>query len=413
LLSYCRRVLADNAPDELMVPLAGMPGAHARLVADKGPLPSSSAPRIVRRPISLRERIMLDARSRAVAAAVSAIVWWTLAAGTAAAADECKNRGQLDTLYCDENNDLVADVPSDPKKLKDPSTIVFAYTPVEDPAVYQNVFKPFTDFLAQCTGKRVVYYPVQSNSAEIEAMRSGRLHVAGFSTGPTGFAVNMAGAVPFAAKGTAKGPHGYHLISIVSRDSPYQKLSDLKGKRVAHTSPSSNSGHLAPLVLYPPEGLKPNEDYKPLMSGGHDKSALGVHSGDYDMAGVASDVFERMIVRGTLKTEDFRIIFTSPLFPTSSFAYAHDLNPDLARKVRACFFAFDFPPAMRKEFNGDDRFFPITYKETWKVVREIAEASGTPYNKAAYESETRRESDALAKKQREQQEQQKQPAARP
>ena len=148
---------------------------------------------------------------------------------------------------------------------------------------------------AQCTGKRVVYYPVQSNSAEIEAMRSGRLHVAGFSTGPTGFAVNLAGAVPFAAKGTEKGPQGYHLISLVRKDSPYQKLSDLKGKRVAHTAPSSNSGHLAPLVLYPPEGLKPNEDYKPLMSGGHDKSALGVLSGDYDMAGVASDVFERMV----------------------------------------------------------------------------------------------------------------------
>ena len=109
------------------------------------------------------------------------------------------------------------------------------------------MFKPFTDYLAQCTGKRVVYYPVQSNSAEIEAMRSGRLHVAGFSTGPTGFAVNLAGAVPFAAKGTEKGPHGYHLLSIVKKDSPYQKLSDLKGKRVAHTSPSSNSGNLAPL----------------------------------------------------------------------------------------------------------------------------------------------------------------------
>ena len=94
---------------------------------------------------------------------------------------------------------------------------MFAYTPVEDPAVYQNVFKPFTDYLAQCTGKRVVYYPVQSNSAEIEAMRSGRLHVAGFSTGPTGFAVNLAGAVPFAAKGTEKGPHGYHLISVGAR----------------------------------------------------------------------------------------------------------------------------------------------------------------------------------------------------
>jgi phosphonate transport system substrate-binding protein len=345
---------------------------------------------------------MADMWRRLARTGVNALVASILAGSPTAVAEECTGRGQLDTIYCDADNDLVADVPTDPKKLKDPSTLVFAYTPVEDPAVYQNVFKPFTDFLAQCTGKRVVYYPVQSNAAEIEAMRSGRLHVAGFSTGPTGFAVNLAGAVPYAAKGSEKGPHGYHLISIVRKDSPYQKLADLKGKRVAHTSPSSNSGHLAPLVLYPPEGLKPNEDYKPLMSGGHDKSALGVASGDYDMAGVASDVFERMVSRGTLKADDFRIIFTSPLFPTSSFAYAHDLTPDLAKKIRGCFFAFDFPPSMRKEFNGDDRFVPITYKSTWQVVREIAEASGTPYNKTAYDAESKREAEALAKKQQQQ-----------
>ena len=372
------------------------------------PLPARKTPRIVSpRKIKAwgnlpREEQMIDWSRRFAWTSLAAMTALMVAGSTTAIAQECKNRGQLDTLYCDENNDLVADVPTDPKKLRDPSTLVFAYTPVEDPAVYQNVFKPLTDFLAQCTGKRVVYYPVQSNSAEIEAMRSGRLHVAGFSTGPTGFAVNMAGAVPFAAKGTEKGPHGYHLLSIVKKDSPYQKLADLKGKRVAHTSPSSNSGHLAPLVLYPSEGLKPNEDYKPLMSGGHDKSALGVVSGDYDMAGVASDVFERMITRGTLKADDFRIIFTSPLFPTSSFAHAHDLHPDLSKKIRACFFAFDFPPSMRKEFNGDDRFFPITYKDAWKVVREIAEGSGTPYNKAAFEAEAKREAEALAKKQQEQ-----------
>src|SRR6201993_1631971 len=275
-------------------------------------------------------------------AALLALTAPMLATGPAAAQD-CRNRGQLDALYCDENNDLVADAPSDPKKRRDPSTLVFAYTPVEDPAVYQNVFKPFTEYLAQCTGKRVIYYPVQSNAAEIEAMRSGRLHVAGVATVPAGFAVNMAGAVPFAAKGSEKGPHGYHLISIVRKDSPYQKLADLKGKRVAHTSPSSNSGNLAPLVLYPPEGLKPNEDYRPLMSGGHDKSALGVASGDYDMAGVASDVFDRMVARGTLKLDDFRIIYKSPIFPTSSFAYAYDLKPDLAKKITDCFFAFRFP----------------------------------------------------------------------
>ena len=37
---------------------------------------------------------------------------------------------QLDTLYCDANHDLVADSPTDPKRLRDPSTLVWAYTPV-------------------------------------------------------------------------------------------------------------------------------------------------------------------------------------------------------------------------------------------------------------------------------------------
>ena len=321
-----------------------------------------------------------------------------LAVAPASAQDACKARGQLDDRYCDENGDLVADVPKDPAKWRDPSALVFAYTPVEDPAVYENVFKPFTDHLTKCTGKRVVYYPVQSNSAEIEAMRSGRLHVAGFSTGPTGFAVNMAGAVPFAAKGKGTEVQGYQLFFIVKTDSPYQKLSDLKGRKVAHTSPSSNSGNLAPQVLFPDQGLKPGADYQPVFSGGHDKTTLGVRAGDYDGGPVASDVFERMIIRGTVKADDFRILFKSEVFPTSSFAYAHDLKPELAEKLKTCFYDFRFTPEMTKEFNGDDRFLPITYQKEWEVVRKVAEGSGTPYNKAAYDRETQREAAEARKK---------------
>ncbi len=303
----------------------------------------------------------------------------------------------LDARFTDANTDLIADTPADAKQLVDPPVLIFAYTPVEDPAVYLNVFRPFTEHLSKCTGKRVVYYPVQSNSAQIEAMRSGRLHIAGFSTGPTGFAVNLAGAVPFAIKGTEKELQGYHLIALVRANSPYQKLSDLKGKRIAHTAPSSNSGNLAPRVLFPPEGLVPDQDYRPLMSGGHDKSALGVASGDYDMAPVASDVYTRMVVRGTVRGSDIRIIYKSPLFPTSSFTYAHNLKPELQAKVRECFFNFRFTPDMIREFDGNDRFFPINYLEHWKVVREIAEATKTPFNKAAYDAEQKREAEARAK----------------
>ncbi len=332
-------------------------------------------------------------------AATAAVLALSLAfEGPAFSQDACPNRGQLDTAYCDRNNDLVADAPTDAAKWKDPSTLVWAYTPVEDPAVYAIVFKPFTDHLKACTGKNIVYYPVQSNSAEIEAMRSGRLHFAGFSTGPTGFAVNLAGAVPFAAKGVGEALRGYNLLAVVKASSPFKTLADLKGKRVAHTSPSSNSGNLAPRVLFPAEGLKPDDDYKPLMSGGHDKSILGVNTGDYDMAAIASDVFDRMATRGNIKADEFRILYKSAVFPTSSFAHAHDLKPELADKLKTCFFSFRFPAEMQKEFNGDDRFLPITYQKEWAVVRDVAEKSGTPYNKAAYDAEQKREAEAAAKK---------------
>jgi phosphonate transport system substrate-binding protein len=330
-------------------------------------------------------------------------VWFAAAAAVGAgmlpgssAAQACGNRGQLDTLYCDDNHDFVADAPIDARQWKDPATLYFTYTPVEDPTVYQFAFRPFTEYLGRCTGKRVIYYPVQSNAAEIEAMRSGRLHIAGFSTGPTGFAVNLAGAVPFAVKGNETELQGYRLVAVVKAASPYHKLSDLKGRRIAHTSPSSNSGNLAPRVLFPPEGLRPDEDYRPLMSGGHDKSAMGVASGDYDMAAVASDVFDRMVDRGTLRAADFRIIYKSPLFPTSSFAYAHDLKPELAKRIQDCFFAFRFTPEMIKEFNGYDRFYPITYKEHWALVREIAEKIGAPFTRPNYEAEAAREAEERA-----------------
>jgi phosphonate transport system substrate-binding protein len=329
----------------------------------------------------------------AVAASVALFV-----ISSAQASEDCKKRGALDVLYCDENGDLVADTPKDKSKWKDPSTLVFTYTPVEDPAVYKQVFTPFMEHLAKVTGKKVIYYTVHSNAAEIEAMRSGRLHIAGVSTGPTGFAVNLAGYVPIAVKGFPDSFQGYHLILIVKKDSSYQKPADLKGKKVAHTSASSNSGNLAPRVLLPKEGLTPEKDYKVIYSGKHDQSVLGVNSGDYDAAPVASDVFERMCRRGTVKCEDFRIIYKSPKFPTSSFGYAHDLHPELIKKIKKAFDEFRFTPEMKKAFDNADRFFPVTYQKDWAVVREIAEATGAPYTREQYEKESAKEAEELKKK---------------
>jgi phosphonate transport system substrate-binding protein len=74
-------------------------------------------------------------------------------AAPARAQDSCPSRGQLDTIYCDANNDLVADVPADPAEQKDPGTLIFAYSAAEAPQVYQRMFQPLLDALAGCTGK--------------------------------------------------------------------------------------------------------------------------------------------------------------------------------------------------------------------------------------------------------------------
>lgn len=311
------------------------------------------------------------------------------AASPVIAQDPCPNRGDLDSQFCDANRDLVADTPTDPKKWRNPGTLVFTYTPIEDPAVYEKLFDPFIQHLTQCVGKKTVFFQVQSNAAQIEAMRAGRLHVGGFSTGPTAFAVNIAGAVPFAIKGSDAGARSYNLIVISRKDNiAIKTLADLKGKKVAHSSPSSNSGHMAPMALLPKQGIVPGKDYKVLFSGKHDQSVLGVNSGDYDAATVASDVFERIVRRGTIKSDDFRILYRSESFPTSSFAYAHDLAPALRDKLTGCFLNYKFTPEMTRAFDGDTKFVPATYLKDYAIVREVADAGGEKFNREAYDKES-------------------------
>jgi phosphonate transport system substrate-binding protein len=310
-------------------------------------------------------------------------LFWAAAPANAA---ECP-RGNLDVGFCDANGDLVADTPSDPSKLIDPDTLVFSFTPVEDPSVYENVFTEFMDYLAQKTGKKVKWYGAESYAAQVEAMRSGRLHVAGISTGPTVFGVNLAGYVPVAIMGKADGQFGYRLQLITHKDTDIKEMTDLKGRKIAHVTPSSNSGNQAPRALFKSMGVVPDEDYEVIYSGKHDNSIMGVANKDYDAAPVASSVLDRMHNKGVVNKDDLRVIWQSRLFPTTSYGYAHNLKPELQQAVTDAFLSFDWTgTGLQKEFgNKSDKFIPITFKEHWTDIRTIQDTNGTIYTKAALE----------------------------
>ena len=80
-------------------------------------------------------------RINAIASAFMALIIGT-GLSSVSRAQDCPH-GDLDKAYCDRDGDLVADTPSDSEQLVNPSTLIFAYTPVEDPAVYSKVWDGF------------------------------------------------------------------------------------------------------------------------------------------------------------------------------------------------------------------------------------------------------------------------------
>jgi phosphonate transport system substrate-binding protein len=298
---------------------------------------------------------------------------------TASAQQDCP-RGELDARFCDRDGDMLADPPTDAGQWLSPPTLIFTYAPTEDPAVYQGAFAEFMDYLSELTGLPVQYFPVRSYAAQIEAMRAGRLHVAGFAAGAVQEGVNMAGFHPVAMMAMDEGDgtfsFGYEMEIIVRAGSDIQELADLEGRQLAFVSPTSNSGYKAPAaLLYAELGLKPDEGYQTAFSGGHDNSILGVANGDYEAAAIASSVLRRMVNRDVVTLEEFDFVYVSQTFPSTGYGYVYNLHPDIAEKVAEAFLTFDWTgTALDAEFTDVNTFMPISYQEDWDVLRRIAAA---------------------------------------
>lgn len=261
------------------------------------------------------------------------------------------------------------ETPEDESEWLDPDIIDFAMVPTEDPAVFEGVLDPLLENIEEETDRPVENNPLQSYAAQIEAMRNERLHVSGFSTGSTPFAVNNAGAVPFSIQ-VGEEEFGYRLWVITRADNDeITELEDMAGANVAHTDPSSNSGHLAPNALFTEEGVEPGEDYEIEFSGSHENSATGIYHGDYDVAPICSTCYARVARRGDVDPAEIEAIWASRAFPTTAFCYRYDLHPDLQEGVRRAFLEYDYQDtAIAEEFEGRGTWVEIDYATHWHDI---------------------------------------------
>ena len=311
---------------------------------------------------------------------VSAIAVMSL--GSSVSAQDCP-RGDLDERFCDVDGDLLADIPTDESQLIDPDTLVFAYTPVEDPAVYKTAWADFLDHLEEKTGKDIIFFPVQSNAAQIEAMRSGRLHISGFNTGSNPLAVNCAGFRPFTIMAGADGGFGYEMEIITYPGSGIETIEDIKGGQLAFSSPTSNSGFKAPsAILKSDYDMIADRDFEPVFSGKHDNTILGVANKDYPVGAIANSVKDRMIQREVIAPDDVVTIYKSQTFPTTGFGVVYNLKPELQEQIKDAFFSFEWEgTSLLEEFSksGEEQFIEMNYKDFWDVIRKIDAANGVSY----------------------------------
>jgi phosphonate transport system substrate-binding protein len=216
-----------------------------------------------------------------------------------------------------------------------------------------------------------VFFPVQSNAAQIEAMRSGRLHIAGFNTGSNPLAVNCAGFRPFTIMASEDGGFGYEMEIITYPGSGIEKVEDIKGKTLAFTSETSNSGFKAPSAILKAEyGMVAGTDFEPAFSGKHDNSILGVANKDYPAAAIANSVMSRMIEREVITADQVKSIYKSQTFPTTGFGVVYNLKPELQDKIKEAFFTFPWEgSSLKKEFekSNEGQFLEMNYKDFWDV----------------------------------------------
>ena len=162
-----------------------------------------------------------------------------------------------------------------------------------------------------------------------------------------------------------------------------EKVEDIKGKQLAFTSPTSNSGFKAPSAILKSDfDLLPERDFEPVYSGKHVNSILGVANKDYLAASIANSVKSRMISREVINEDDVITIYKSQTFPTTGFGTIYNLAPELQEQIRNAFFNFDWDgTTLEAEFSksNEGQFLEMTYQEFWDVIRKIDAANGVSY----------------------------------
>lgn len=210
-------------------------------------------------------------------------------------------------------------------------TVRFGVEPYEATAVLTPIYNRFGKLLSEKLHCNVKIEITSSYTAEIEAMRHGKLEAGEF--GPFGFALakKVAGAQAVAQFGTADGKPVTYWASIVTwKGSGIHNLQDVKGKTFAYSDPASTSGHLMPSYALKQAGIDPQKGVQAFYAGTHTASFEALKNHKVQAGELNSDTKALAGAKGWLKGANFVTLWKSQPLPLDAIA----ISPKLSKPLR-------------------------------------------------------------------------------
>jgi phosphonate transport system substrate-binding protein len=258
--------------------------------------------------------------------------------------------------------------------------LVFAVVPAENASGVTERMGPFTAYLSRELGVRVTLRIANDYAAVIEGQRSGQIHI-GFY-GPSSYVrahtVTNGGVEPFVTTINSDGSIGYYSVLYTRANNPATSIQDLRGKNLCLVDPNSASGNNVPRYAMNRMGI-PNPDQhfaRVVYAGSHENAITAVAQGTCDAAfnwwnSERDSNFSRMVNKGMVKFEDFKIIFKSELIAGSPYAWLTALPADAKAAILKAF--LDAPQKDKAAFDrlsdGKDRGFQqVTHQDYISVV---------------------------------------------
>lgn len=213
-------------------------------------------------------------------------------------------------------------------------TVRFGVEPYEAAAELTPIYNQITDLIGKKIGCKVELLITTNYTAEIEAMRAGKLEVGEF--GPLGYVLahQVAKAEAVSTFGNKDGqPETYHASIVTWPGSGIKTLKEVAGHSFAYSDPASTSGHLFPAYALTEAGIDPDSGVTAIYAGSHSASFEALRNHKVKAGELNSQQRTAAEIAGSYKPGMFDTLWQSKPIPIDPIAIGPDVKEPFRTKL--------------------------------------------------------------------------------